>query len=361
MRVLFITRKYPPSVGGMETFAYDLSNALASKTDVKLVKWGGSGRLRAVLIALPYLFIRSFWALVKGGIDVIHVNDGVLAPLGYLLSRLFRKPFVVVIHGLDATYQNPIFQAVVPGALRRASAVICISQAAAEEVKRLGVASNKIQVIPLAVNDELHGKSSRQELIEQLRLSEGSLIILTVGRLVERKGVAWFIDSVLPGLVKRYPELVYLVVGEGQERPNIEAAIARHKLGQHLKLLGKVDNDLYEATYNGADIFVMPNINVPGDMEGFGLVLLEASLCALPVVAADTEGIKDAVQNGKNGVLVPVRDVAAFTRVISKFLDDKAQARQFGQQSRRFTLDNYQWSKIADRYLEQYQRLQSRR
>jgi glycosyltransferase involved in cell wall biosynthesis len=101
----------------------------------------------------------------------------------------------------------------------------------------------------------------------------------------------------------------------------------------------------------------MPNINVPGDIEGFGLVLLEASTCALPVVAADTEGIRDAVVDGKNGVLVPSGDAAAFQHEIGRFLADPAGAKQFGAESRDFTLATYQWDKIADRYIEQYQRL----
>jgi phosphatidylinositol alpha-1,6-mannosyltransferase len=175
--------------------------------------------------------------------------------------------------------------------------------------------------------------------------------------LVKRKGVAWFISDVLPGLVKQYPGLIYLVVGEGAERHNIEAVIKRSGLGQNVQLLGRVTGGLYEAAYNGADVFVMPNINVPGDIEGFGLVLLEASTCAMPVVAADTEGIRDAVQDGKNGVLVPVGDAPAFQREIGRFLADPALAKRFGAQSRDFTTATYQWDKIADRYIEQYQRL----
>jgi phosphatidylinositol alpha-1,6-mannosyltransferase len=235
--------------------------------------------------------------------------------------------------------------------------VFCISQAAANAARQRGVAGSKIHVIPLAVADELHSKSSRAELISRLQLPAESQLLLTVGRLVKRKGVAWFIDNALPGLVKQYPDLIYLVVGEGGERHNIETAIKRSGVAQNVRLLGRIKDSLYEAAYNGADVFVMPNINVPGDIEGFGLVLLEASTCALPVVAADTEGIRDAVVDGKNGVLVPSGDAAAFQHEIGRFLADPAGAKQFGAESRDFTLATYQWDKIADRYIEQYQRL----
>lgn len=354
MKILFITRKYPPSTGGMELFAYDLSNALASKVKLKLIKWGGSGRIWAVATALPYLYIRSIWALLAGGVDVIHVQDGLLAPLGCVLSKLFNKPFVVVIHGLDITYQKWLYRLVVLPAVRRADKVVCISRAAAEQAILRGVSSSKIQVIPLAVNDKLYGTSNRTNLIKLLKIPTPDNILLTVGRLERRKGVAWFISNVLPDLVALYTDLIYLVVGEGRERQNIEAAIRQKGMEQHVHLLGRVGADLLAAAYNAADVFVMPNIFVPGDMEGFGLVVLEASVCALPVVASDIEGVKDAVADGKNGILVKVGETAAFLDKITRLLDDKSYARQFGEKSRRYTLNNYEWDKLAERYIEEY-------
>jgi phosphatidylinositol alpha-1,6-mannosyltransferase len=357
MKVLFITRKYPPSVGGMEQFAYELSSALAAKVDLKLVKWGRPGRLAAIFVALPYLAIRSFSVLMRGGVDVIHVHDGVLAPMGYVLSKLFRKPLVVVIHGLDITYRNPLFRLFVPPSVRRANTVVCISRAAASAAEQRRIAKARIQIIPPLISDDLYGQSGRQELLAGLNLPDHSQLLLTVGRLVERKGVAWFIDNVMPGLTADYPDIIYLVGGEGPARPDIEAAIERRGLQKQVRLLGRLSDDLRSAAFNGADVFVMPNINVPGDMEGFGLVLLEASLCELPVVAAATEGILDAVTDGRNGRLVPVHDAAAFQQQIGGFLKDGSAAASFGAASRRFSLDHFERNKLSQRYIDIYQEL----
>ncbi len=359
VKVLFITRKYPPSIGGMQLFAYELYTALSSRADMQLIKWGGSNK--ALPLVYPLLFFKGLHHLAKGGIDVIHIQDGLLAPAGWLLSKLSRKPYTVVIHGLDITFANPLFKALAPRAVARASVVFCISQAAADEAAARGVPPEKLLVIPLAVEDKLYGKSSRDDLLQQLQLPHDSRILLTVGRLIKRKGVAWFISAVMPQLVVRYPNLVYLVVGEGSERPIIEEAIAATGLSNHVRLLGRVTDSLYEAAYNGADVFVMPNIPVANNIEGFGLVVLEASLCAVPVVAAATEGIIDAVSNGQNGLLVPVQDAAAFEQTISQFLGDPATAKQFGLRSREFTLAHYQWPVIAERYLEAYKNLQNNR
>lgn len=356
VKILFITRKYPPSTGGMEVFAYDLSRALADEVDLKLVKWGGrQGKLRAVFIASPYLIARAFWVLLRGNADAIHVQDGFLAPAAYCLSRLFRKPYGVVIHGLDITYTNLLYRHV-PWAVRRAGVVFCISRAAAAEAIRHGVPQEKIRVIPLAVRDR-PAKEPDPGLLKEFSLPADAPVLITVGRLVKRKGVAWFTANVLPPLVKQFPNLIYMVVGEGEDRGNIEAVIKHTGLVENVRLLGRVSDELREAAYARADIFVMPNIKVPGDMEGFGLVLLEAAVRGLPVVAADLEGISDAVADGKNGVLIASGDAAGFERSVGRFLDDAAQAKRFGAAGRRFTLATFSWKKTADRYIEAYLQL----
>ena len=353
MKVLFITRKYPPSIGGMQLFARDVYVALSKKTDTELIKWGGSNKY--LPIVLPYFLIRASWALLKGGIDVIHVHDGLLSPLGFVLSRIFRKPFTVEIHGLDLTYKNSLYQLVVPWAVKKADTIFCISKAAADEVIARGSSKDKIKVIPLAVNDTIYDPSKRQELRQRLALKPDAKILITVGRLVKRKGAAWFIENVLPTVVAKHPKTIYVVAGGGEEQENIEIAISKAEMQKHVRLLGKIDNEYIAAVYNGADVFVMPNLVVSGDIEGFGLVVLEAALCALPIVASALEGIKDAVTDGQNGILVETRDVAGFMHAIDEFLGDSKYAVSFGTKSREYTLKHHQWDTLAERYVAAYE------
>lgn len=355
MKVLFVTRKFPPSIGGMQLFAFDLYTSLNTNADIKLVKWGGSNK--ALPLIYPYLFFVSFMQLMRGGIEIIHLQDGMLAPIGLILSRLFKKPYVVVIHGLDITYASWIYKKVVAPAVSKADKVICISQAAAHESLGRGVKKNRIIVLPIAVNDSLHQTTTNKDVREELDIQSDTQLLLTVGRLVKRKGVEWFVTNVLPDLVKKHPSLIYLVVGEGPERSNIEKSIEDNKLTPNVRLLGKIEGDLYDSVYNQADIFVMPNINVDGDIEGFGLVLLEASLCKLPIVASNTEGITDAVAHDKNGILVNAYDSNGFSAAIDKFLQNSQYAKQFGEKSREYTLNNYNWNKIAEQYTQVYQDL----
>jgi phosphatidylinositol alpha-1,6-mannosyltransferase len=118
------------------------------------------------------------------------------------------------------------------------------------------------------------------------------------------------------------PHAHYLVAGVGAEEEPLRAAAQRLGLSDRVHLLGRVDDQAREQLLHGADLFVQPNVAVPGDMEGFGLVVVEAALRGLPVVAADLEGIKDAVVPDVTGLLLPSGDAAAWVETVTRLLVD---------------------------------------
>lgn len=357
-----MARRFPPSVGGMERFAYDISNELDQVVELKKITWGGSNAW--LPLVLPWFFLRASWHLATDReIAIIHTHDGVQAPIGWLLHVLFRRPYVIVAHGLDITYKNAFYQAVVLPFVRRADTLIAISAATRYEAVGRGVASDKIRVIPLGTHDD-YGRvmPNRQALSQAIgRSLENKILLLTTGRLVKRKGVAWFIAHVLPTIAKHHPNVLYLVAGEGGERQAIETAIKQHRMSGYVALLGRVSDETRSLLYQSSDIFVMPNIVVPGDMEGFGIVVHEAATAELPVVASSIEGIVDALADGKNGIMVPTRDEKRFIEEIETLIDDPKQRRQFGKRARSYTLRNYSWKRIALAYVELYEQLSPRR
>lgn len=361
MNILFMTRRFPPSVGGMERYAFDIYSALKKQpdTEICLVKWGGKNKWLHLAI-LPVLFVQGFWLLLTRKVDVIHAQDGIMSAVGFVLKCIFRKPFVVVIHGLDITYKNPLFRAVIPRTVRSADAVICISTAAQDAVVAAGIPKEKTIVITLGIDDALFAndkQAARKRFEQELALPSDAQILLSVGRLVKRKGIAWFVANVMPHIVARNPNAVLLVSGEGDERSAIEQAVSDNSLEAHVRLLGRTSDQMRQDLYNGADVFIMPNISVPGDMEGFGLVLTEAAVCELPVVAAGIEGICDAVKDGENGLLVRSKDIKAFETTITGLLADQEAAQMFGKKARRYTLAHYNWDAIAGRFIEVYKTL----
>jgi len=151
----------------------------------------------------------------------------------------------------------------------------------------------------------------------------------------------------MPTIVKKHPNILYLVGGAGPGRDEIEQTIKRHSLADNVKLLGKVSDNCLKALYNVADIFIMPNIPIPNDMEGFGLVALEAASCGALVVASNLEGISDAVVNGKNGYLVPAKDAAAYVETVNRELVKRTLS---ASAIRRYTMQHYSWDVTARQY-----------
>ncbi|CAN0514933.1 unnamed protein product, partial [Scytosiphon promiscuus] len=114
-------------------------------------------------------------------------------------------------------------------------------------------------------------------------------------------------------------------------------------------LAGKQPDSILKQAYSAADIFVMPNIPVSGDMEGFGIVLLEANLAATPAVASDLEGIKDVVVDGENGFKIPIYEPQKFANTVDELLMNDLSS--FGKNSRSYVKENFTWNKVAERYI----------
>jgi glycosyltransferase involved in cell wall biosynthesis len=359
MKVLFIARKFPPSVGGMERFAFDLSNALDDDVEMTKITWGGSNKW--LPLVLPVFFFRACWVLMTKKIDVIHMQDAVQAPVGWLLHVIFRKPYIIVAHGLDITFEKGFYQKIILPFVRRADEVISISSATKDEADKRGVNKKKSVVITLGTHDDYGTvRPDRQLLGEHLGIDlSKKKLLLTTGRLVKRKGVAWFIETVLPELAKHDKNILYLVAGKGDQHEAIEGTIQSSGLKDHVKLLGRVSDEDRTLLYTSCDVFVMPNIIVPGDMEGFGIVVHEAATAELPVVASAIEGILDALKNGKNGVLVETRNADGFVKEIETLLADDKKRKMFGVKARKYTLETYSWENIADQYVRVYKKLVS--
>ena len=188
-------------------------------------------------------------------------------------------------------------------------------------------------------------------------LQQKTKLLLTSGRLVERKGVDWFVANVMPQLAEKHPDVLLVVSGEGAWRPQVETAIEKNGMAGNVIMLGRTSDEQLKLLYNAADCFVMPNVSVPGDMEGFGRVLLEAALCKVPVVASGIEGIIDAVIDGKNGTLVQEREASEFIRVILEVVETPNLAQKQGKDARTYTLDHYGWPTIAEQYLKVYTKI----
>jgi glycosyltransferase involved in cell wall biosynthesis len=291
--------------------------------------------------------------------DLLHLSDAVLVIIGYLVKKIYRKPVVVSLHGLDLTYNNPLYQIYLKLFGRSGDLYICNSRQTEKEAKKRGF--KNLTMIPVGIDIDFGkqiklSKPNLKKILERklnLNLKEKE-IISTIGRLVKRKGHYWFVQNVFPKLPK---ETLYLIAGEGPEKEKLNQLIKRAHLEKRVILLGKVSDETRLQLLKAADIFLMPNIKVKNDMEGFGLVALEAVVCGLPVIAAKLEGITEAIQDRKNGFLVDPHNVDGFIRLINFVNSNPQKINDFVNKAQKYTLARFSWNSIIKIYQTQFSQL----
>ncbi len=300
---------------------------------------------------LPYALCSALYLARKNRAQVIHLADALLAPLGVVLKKITKLPVTSTVCGLDVTYPNRFYQAVVPRALAHLDMTMPISQATEKEVRIRAGQQTPTAFIPLGINPlPQPGSTATQEFQQLASIDPSDPVILTVGRLVKRKGVAWFVKQVLPRLPD---DAIYVVIGEGEEMNTVRAAASAAGVNDRVRLLGRVSDDILAAAYRRGNIFAMPSVPVPGHLEGFGLVALEAAASGLPVVASRLEGITDAVQHERNGFLVTPLAADEHAAKITDLLQlPREQLRALGASFASFTQEHYDWDHTARRYLD---------
>lgn len=357
--ILFVTYRYPPQLGGMQKLSHLLTTtAKTLASDVRVVAWGLPSFLVPVfaVYALP---LACVWIvsrkLAKKKKVAVHLCDPLLAPFGVLLKLLFRIPVAITAHGLDISYPNRLYQIFFVSALRRLDAIVCISHATMQQSLQKGLPLRKLTVIPIGIESPTPTTTPSSPVAIPHRLGQvldSSRTILTVGRLVKRKGIGFFISEVFPKIAAACPNAVYVVVGDGPCRKELENEVRNRRLEGKVLLFGRVSEEMKNYLYRRATLFVMPNIPVRGDMEGFGIVALEAAQHGLCVVAARLEGIEDAITDGANGFLIQAQDANAFARTIIGLLGNEAKRRQLAQEAQEFTRLNHSVSVMTKQYLE---------
>ena len=346
MKVLFFTRKYPPSVGGMQKQSYHLTKEI--ECDKKIISYSGS-QFWLPLVMIKFMFQGLVFA---NKFDVVHLSDAVLCKVGWFIKLIYKKSVIINIHGLDITFKNWFYQKYLDIFGKKFNLYICNSKNTELLAKEKGfkntiVIPNGISLVNIEEN-----LSFKDKKLDRFYHKNNKFYLTKVGILVKRKGVSWFIENVFLVLPKN---VHYLIIGEGKEKKYLQSVINNKDFNKRVHLIGNVcDNDL-EVIYQLTDIFIMPNIKVPNDVEGFGIVAIEASVRGIPVIASNIEGINDAIKDNKNGFLFPCKDKDALVNRIHRLINNSEYKKEFGAKSREYTQINYNWNKITRLYLDAFQ------
>ncbi len=356
MRILFISRSHPPIVGGIEKENSEIFHSLSKLTKVDLM----ANRLGKWFLPmfLSAAMIRALITLNK--YDIVLLGDGVVSVIGCVLKLFYKTPTICIIHGLDLTYNNSVYQRLwVKYFIKRMDKLVAIGNHAIDEGVRRGIPRANFIFVPDGVHVRHPSRQYSKKNLENLikRPVDGK-VLLTLGRLVKRKGVAWFIENVVAGIRQ---DVIYLIAGSGPDEKNIQSAIMKYKLEDRVILLGSVSEEQKEILYCTADLFIQPNITVEGDMEGFGLVVLEAASYGLTVIASNLEGLKDAIHDGRNGLLLKEHDAKAFTQAITSMLSNDNERTAFGLRAKEYVTKNFSWGHTAAGYMSLFEGILDKR
>jgi phosphatidylinositol alpha-1,6-mannosyltransferase len=236
--------------------------------------------------------------------------------------------------------------------LRSANVVFADSQAAAEVGLHLGVSKDKIHIIYPTVGHFLLNSTTSVDRIREKHALQNKRCILTVSRLVERKGHDVLIKA-LELVLKNVADVHYLIVGTGIMEDNLRELVDKLNLHEHVTFVGFVPDEELGSYYEVCDIFVMVSREIPekGDIEGFGIVYLEANLLGKPVLAGRSGGVPEAVIDGKTGVLVDPKNPIEVAEALITMLSNPEWTKSLGENGRIRAMRDFSSVEVARRVL----------
>lgn len=352
MRILFLARRYPPCVGGIETCCYQLYTRLSPRISMRLVALRRQSLLHLAWF-LPWCLWVGFWALLLRRVDTVYFSDGVVSALAPLLRPFSRARFVLTLYGLELTYRNPVARWLMRRGAHTCDRVAVISQHTRDLALQAGVPEAKVALIYVGVEPMMLPEERCRELRERFAREHGvelgrERVLLNYGRLVRRKGVAAFLEKGMPLLE---PDIRLIIGGRGPEAQRLLQVRQDQGLEGRVLFLGPLEDETAAMLRQSADLFLMPNVPTPGDVEGFGMTHLESMYAGLPVVAFAVDALVESTRRG--GYLIPAGQYQAFADQIHAYYALSAEERQAKkEEARAYVRAEYSWEQTARQYLD---------
>jgi len=352
MKVLFVSTEFPPVVGGISTYAHNFVRALQCvgvSVSVLTALTVGSAecvedinviRLRALLNRKVVKILPLLWTALRIScrdrpdklLAMVWTHDGFVA---YLLKKILGINYILVAHGSEILghQRSPLGRTLMQQIFKGAQAVVANSNFTRDLVVRLGIDPARVVVInpPIVVSD-WPTVVDTTEVDEKYDLT-GKRVLLTAARLARRKGHAEVIQ-VIAGLRERYPNLVYVMTGEGDYLRKLESVAKRLGVTDRVRMVGYVSQTELQQLYSRTEIYISPSQEDAGDIEGFGIALMEAGVYGKPVIAGRCGGVTDSVNANRTGILVDASDAAQIQRALVVLLDDPVLREQLGTAAR---------------------------
>lgn len=339
-RVLLVTRNFPPLIGGMERLLQHVYLELSAGFDTALVGPSGCTRFTAAgarVASCPLSRTGVFllclqWQAARLARSVkphlVLAGSGVAAPAALGAARCVGARTACYLHGLDVVVDSAVYRKLFIPAIKRCDALIANSRHTAALAAQIGIDPAKLIVLNPGVSIRSPSTAVPRGVFRDRVNAHGRKLLLSVGRIHRRKGLAEFVEKAMPKLATKHPDVLLAIVGEEPggalrgsegEVKRIQAAARLAEVETHVVFTGAVSDELLEAAYTESDLLVFPVLDIPGDVEGFGMVAIEAAAHELPTFAFSVGGVPEAVRHGVSGHLVPVGDYPAYVDAITRY------------------------------------------
>ena len=287
--------------------------------------------------------------------DLIICTHLALGPVGWLLASLRRRPYWIVAHGIEAWASLPYGKR---GALRQADRVVVTSAFSREQVvKRHGIDAHRLASLPCTLDETLLTIEPARNGSHE-HVPDGQHIVLTVARMAasERYKGHDVVLRALPSVVAIVPDLTYVVVGEGDDRPRLESLAKQLGLRDHVVFTGQVSEPELAAFYQRSEVFVLPALTSVDEHnpkgEGFGIVFLEAMAFGNPVIGPNYGAPAEIIRQGETGLLVDPEDASSVAEGLLKLFTNPGQAREMGKAGSNWVREHYSYASFRDRLQE---------
>ncbi len=370
MKVLLLAQSFPPpAAAGSVQYLFNIFSALPPQTAVVMTGNADPARSREFdrnfpqrIIRFPFIAhvayghrrgrlarageyllwpLTAAWLIWRERPQVVHIGEFNVASITALMARkLFGIPYVLFTYAEEITYitTRPAYLRLLKAVLRNADAIVTVSDYTRGVLQELGAPPERIyKVLPPVGDDKrVPVKAAAAEALRAKYAIQGRRVLLTVGRLVERKGHATVLEA-LPAIRRSFPEALYVVVGSGPEEQKLKKLVLQAGLQEHVLFTGGVDDGELACWYEICDILVMPHRSLANsDTEGCPTVFLEAGAHGKPVVGGRDGGVADAILDGRTGFTIDGTDAAKLAEKVCYLLGNPEAALEMGRAGRAY-------------------------
>jgi len=376
MSILLLSEIFPPRHGGSGRWFYELYRRLEPGTVTIVTQDNADPGDQRVDAEFPQRIHRTAMASTSWGLLSVtglafyartlmrilrlkptgstQIHCGRTIPegfIGLLLARLLRKPLLCYVHGEDIEVARTSRELtwIVNRVLRGADRLICNSQNTKSLLmEHWDVPAKKIEVINPGVDEQTFCPAEPDSAFRKKVGWDERFVCLTVGRLQRRKGHDKMIEAI-PEIKKEIPNILYAIVGQGDNYPNLVAEAKKLGIEQQVQFLDEIEDEDLIRCYQQCDLFILPNRSDGNDIEGFGMVLVEAQAAGKPVIAGDSGGTAETMKVGETGMIVDCTSPEAIAKAVHSLKKEMEQGAFLPDACRQHVLENLTWVKHTEK------------